>query len=103
MSATFMIAAVGSYVGGCSRKNGAGGDREGGREGGSEESVEDPDVGHILYTGDDTHAVLPLHSLIILYVLDINLEKLCFLYWPLFYSFMLMSAYYALKVDPYYS
>ena len=40
MSATFMIAAVGSYVGGCSRKNGARGDREGGREGGSEESVE---------------------------------------------------------------
>ena len=70
MSATFMIAAVGSYVGGCSRKNGAEADREGGREGGSEESVEDPDVGHILYTGDDTHAVLPLHSLIILYVLD---------------------------------
>ena len=45
-------------------------EREEGREGGSEESVDDPDVGHILYTGDDTHAVLPLHSLNILHVLD---------------------------------
>ena len=57
------------WVHGC-RKSGASGEKEGGREGGGERSLEGPDVGHIVYTGDDTYAVLLLHSLNILYVLD---------------------------------
>ena len=65
MSATFMIAAVGSYVGGCSRKN----EREEGREG-VRNLLKIQSRSRIVYTGDDTHAVLPLHSLNILYVLN---------------------------------
>ena len=44
--------------------------REERRDRGGKKSLEGPDVGHIVYTGDDTYAVIPLHSLNILYVHD---------------------------------